>query len=145
MKSVSFRAEQIKQRVHRVISYVQRRECTEGTGYMCSMLTLIAASDTEDKQPSHTSLCLIRPGDKQQHFISYKMLKYEKKKKNSYSVRHNEEEARRLEQNCRNNVQGLCQDKWERRWEEEEPQLIASPRFNQQRLWFLIPSWSQYE
>lgn len=43
------------------------------------------------------------------------------------------------------NVQEPCQDEWEWRWEEEEPQLIASLCFNQQRLWLLIPSWSQYE
>lgn len=48
-------------------------------------------------------------------------------------------------QNCSYIAQDLCQDKWECRWEEEEPRLIASLCFNQQRLWALIPSWSRYE
>lgn len=126
-----------------MISYVQRCECTGGTAYMCSILVLIAVSDAEDKQLSNTSLCLIRPEDKQhQYFIFYKKKITQKTplhllliRKESYTVRND----------CRNNVHELCQDKWEWRWEEEEPQLIASLRFNQQRLWVLILSWSWYE
>lgn len=47
---------------------------------------------------------------------------------------------RRLSQNLKDNVQELCQDKWEWRWEEEE--LIALRHFNQEQLWVLILSWS---